>query len=226
MIFEKVIPFWKNEPLISFFVLVPVLEPSLLETWGRNCGIASCMAFCHGWGRFIKGMPHPIRLAVEGLGGERTYQAISFSNSTKKKKMASKWTFPRALASPAWISLTSADPVLTAFKLSWELEKLSIKENEFKDVYVQLSRQCKDFACDLLSQCRNTEEVIAVLNKDSADQDSLIMEDLSGSKLSLARLKLAIKYEQKQVSKGTGPNSNDVFAETLYMKTPFSLAFS
>ena len=38
----------------------------------------------------------------------------------------------RALASPAWISLTSSDPVLTAFKLSWEVEHLASRENEFK----------------------------------------------------------------------------------------------
>jgi len=38
----------------------------------------------------------------------------------------------RALSSPAWISLTSADPVLTAFRLSWELDHLAMRENEFK----------------------------------------------------------------------------------------------
>jgi transient receptor potential cation channel subfamily C protein 4 len=38
----------------------------------------------------------------------------------------------RALSSPAWISLTSADPVLTAFRLSWELDRLAMRENEFK----------------------------------------------------------------------------------------------
>ncbi len=116
----------------------------------------------------------------------------------------------RALASPAWMSLTSADPILTAFKLSWELQKLSIRENEFKDIYVQLSAQCKTFACDLLSQCRSTEEVIAVMNKDNTDSDYFI-EEVMNSKLSLARLKLAVKYEQKQVNvllrAQNGPNS-------------------
>ena len=38
----------------------------------------------------------------------------------------------RALSSPAWISLTSADPVLTAFRLSYELDHLAMRENEFK----------------------------------------------------------------------------------------------
>lgn len=49
----------------------------------------------------------------------------------------------RALASPAWISLTSNDPILTAFKLSWELHMLSIKENEFKDIFQELEAQTK-----------------------------------------------------------------------------------
>jgi hypothetical protein len=71
----------------------------------------------------------------------------------------------RALASPAWISLTSPDPILSAFQLSWELEHLALRENEFKDSYLQLSNQCKKYACDLLEQCRSSEEVIAVLNK-------------------------------------------------------------
>src|SRR6218665_454495 len=73
----------------------------------------------------------------------------------------------RALSSPAWISLTSPDPVLTAFKLSRELERLAMCENEFKDLYAELSEQCKKYSCDLLEQCRSSEEVIAVLNRSS-----------------------------------------------------------
>lgn len=106
----------------------------------------------------------------------------------------------RALASPAWISLTSSDPILTAFKLSWELEKLALRENEFKDTYMALSNQCKKCACDLLDQCRSSEEVIAVLNKNSEGDPNLEgIGDGDVTKLTLSRLKLAIKYEQKEV---------------------------
>uniref|UniRef100_A0A7I4YAH2 Transient-receptor-potential-like protein n=1 Tax=Haemonchus contortus TaxID=6289 RepID=A0A7I4YAH2_HAECO len=101
----------------------------------------------------------------------------------------------RALASPAWMSLTSPDPILSAFKLSWELQHLSAVEHEFKETYLQLAEQCKQFACDLISQCRSSEEVIAVLNKDCNTHDENV--DVWASKLSLSRLKLAIKYEQK-----------------------------
>ncbi|XP_070196707.1 transient-receptor-potential-like protein [Littorina saxatilis] len=102
----------------------------------------------------------------------------------------------RALASPAWISLTSPDPILTAFELSWELHKLALRENEFKDSYIQLSSQCKKYACDLLEQCRSSEEVIAVLNKVNAND--MEEEEMDTDKLTLSRLKLAIKYDQKQ----------------------------
>ncbi|CAG5129597.1 unnamed protein product, partial [Candidula unifasciata] len=109
----------------------------------------------------------------------------------------------KALASPAWISLTSPDPILTAFRLSWELDRLALRENEFKDSYIQLSVQCKKYACELLEQCRSSDEVIAVLNKtceeDSDEEDE--EEDSTSwdsNKLTLCRLKLAIKYEQKQ----------------------------
>ncbi|KAI0210120.1 Transient-receptor-potential-like protein [Lamellibrachia satsuma] len=106
----------------------------------------------------------------------------------------------RALASPAWMSLTSADPVLTAFKMSRELKILAMQEDEFKDIYAGLSAQCKCYACDLLEQCRSNEEVMAVLNRgcDSDDEDY----HYESSSLMLSRLKLALKYEQKQVSAG------------------------
>lgn len=101
----------------------------------------------------------------------------------------------RALASPAWMSLTSPDPILSAFKLSWQLEHLSSIENEFKDIYMELSNSCRNYAYNLLNQCRSSEEVIAVLNKDSESED----ENIDTDSLHLSRLKLALKYEQKQV---------------------------
>lgn len=41
----------------------------------------------------------------------------------------------RALASPSLIALSSKDPILTAFELSWELRRLSFLEHEFKCEY-------------------------------------------------------------------------------------------
>lgn len=41
----------------------------------------------------------------------------------------------RALTSPSLIALSSKDPLLTAFELSWELRKLSRMETEFRTEY-------------------------------------------------------------------------------------------
>ena len=41
----------------------------------------------------------------------------------------------RALSSPCLISLSSKDPILTTFELSWALRRLSKQEHEFKSDY-------------------------------------------------------------------------------------------
>ncbi|XP_039367960.1 short transient receptor potential channel 6 isoform X1 [Mauremys reevesii] len=100
----------------------------------------------------------------------------------------------KGLASPAYLSLSSEDPVMTALELSNELAVLANIEKEFKNDYKQLSMQCKDFVVGLLDLCRNTEEVEAILNGD------VEMSHSSGERgrPSLSRLKLAIKYEVKK----------------------------
>lgn len=42
----------------------------------------------------------------------------------------------RALASPSLMALSSADPILTAFQLSWELRRLARIEKEFTNEYM------------------------------------------------------------------------------------------
>ncbi|XP_072899373.1 short transient receptor potential channel 6-like isoform X2 [Hemitrygon akajei] len=100
----------------------------------------------------------------------------------------------RGLASPAYLSLSSEDPVLTALELSNELSVLANIEKEFKNDYKKLSIQCKDFVVGLLDLCRITEEVEAILNG--------AVETNPNSKgefrPSLSRLKLAIKFEVKK----------------------------
>ncbi|XP_057694897.1 short transient receptor potential channel 6-like isoform X2 [Corythoichthys intestinalis] len=93
----------------------------------------------------------------------------------------------KGLASPAYLSLSNEDPVMTALELSNDLAVLASTEKEFKNDYKKLSMQCKDFMVGLLDMCQNTEEVEAILHGDS-------MESMQN----LARLKLAIKYEVKK----------------------------
>uniref|UniRef100_A0A3P8YVV1 Transient receptor ion channel domain-containing protein n=1 Tax=Esox lucius TaxID=8010 RepID=A0A3P8YVV1_ESOLU len=100
----------------------------------------------------------------------------------------------RGLASPAYLSLSSEDPVLTALELSNELTKLANIEKEFKNDYRKLSMQCKDFVVGVLDLCRDTEEVEAILNGDVTAEK----EAGQGLRSLLSRVKLAIKYEVKK----------------------------
>ncbi|TRY93839.1 hypothetical protein DNTS_023764 [Danionella cerebrum] len=100
----------------------------------------------------------------------------------------------KGLASPAYLSLSSEDPVMAALELSNELAVLANIEKEFKNDYKTLSMQCKDFVVGLLDLCRNTEEVEAILIGDTEADGHFV----KGSRPNLVRLKLAIKYELKK----------------------------
>uniref|UniRef100_A0A5F9C3V1 Transient receptor potential cation channel subfamily C member 6 n=1 Tax=Oryctolagus cuniculus TaxID=9986 RepID=A0A5F9C3V1_RABIT len=102
----------------------------------------------------------------------------------------------KGLASPAYLSLSSEDPVMTALELSNELAVLANIEKEFKNDYKKLSMQCKDFVVGLLDLCRNTEEVEAILNGDVETR-----HPGDHGRPNLSRLKLAIKYEVKKMGK-------------------------
>lgn len=99
----------------------------------------------------------------------------------------------RALASPSLIALSSKDPILTAFELSWQLRRLSFLEPEFKTEYLELRKQCQLFATALLDHTRTTHELEVLLNHDPG-ADSLD----SHGKMTLSRLKLAIRCKQKK----------------------------
>ncbi|XP_074650290.1 short transient receptor potential channel 7-like [Tubulanus polymorphus] len=122
--------------------------------------------------------PHDYFCVCSECQNQRTYDIVRYSRSRLN-------TF-RALASSAYISLSSGDPISTAFELSHHLDGLASIEKEYKSEYIKLSEQCKNYAVDLLELCRDTNEVMAVLNE-GGDGD-----------LSLARVKLAIEYEQKR----------------------------
>uniref|UniRef100_A0A671UHP4 Transient receptor potential cation channel subfamily C member 7 n=1 Tax=Sparus aurata TaxID=8175 RepID=A0A671UHP4_SPAAU len=100
----------------------------------------------------------------------------------------------KGLASAAYLSLSSEDPVLTALELSNELARLANIETEFKNDYRKLSMQCKDFVVGVLDLCRNTEEVEAILN---GDVD--LCPPSPYNRPCLSRVKLAIKYEVKKI---------------------------
>ena len=56
----------------------------------------------------------------------------------------------KALASPSLISLSSPDPLLTAFQLSWELKELANAEPESKTEYRKLRKQVEKLVLNFL----------------------------------------------------------------------------
>ncbi|XP_026102444.1 short transient receptor potential channel 4-like [Carassius auratus] len=136
-------------------------------------------------------------------------ECVSSSDVDSLRHSRSRLNIYRALASPSLIALSSEDPFLTAFQLSWELQELSEVENEFKSEYEELSQQCKQFAKDLLDQTRSSRELELILNY---RDDMNLLEDEGNN--DLARLKLAIKYHQKEFV--AQPNCQQLLASRWY----------
>ncbi|XP_056417508.1 short transient receptor potential channel 6 isoform X1 [Hyla sarda] len=141
-------------------------------------------------------------LLRKGARIERPHDYFCKCNECSEKQKHDSFSHSRSrinaykgLASPAYLSLSSEDPVMTALELSNELAVLANIEKEFKNDYKKLSMQCKDFVVGLLDLCRNTEEVEAILNGDVDTNHSSVE---AGDRPSLCRLKLAIKYEVKK----------------------------
>ena len=106
----------------------------------------------------------------------------------------------RALCSPSLIALSSRDPILTAFQLSWELRRLYAIEKEFATEYKQLREQVQTFAVSLLDHVRTNQELKIILNynpnvNQEAEDDE---EEEEFDSKRLDRVKLAIEYKQKR----------------------------
>nr|XP_006628285.1 PREDICTED: short transient receptor potential channel 4 [Lepisosteus oculatus] len=140
-------------------------------------------------------------------------ECVSSSDVDSLRHSRSRLNIYKALASPSLIALSSEDPFLTAFQLSWELQELSKVENEFKSEYEELSHQCKQFAKDLLDQTRSSRELEMILN---FRDDTNLLEDENNN--DLARLKLAIKYRQKEFV--AQPNCQQLLASRWYDEFP------
>ncbi|CAL1532323.1 unnamed protein product [Lymnaea stagnalis] len=96
----------------------------------------------------------------------------------------------RGLASEAYISLSSKDPILTAFELAAELRRLSRVEKHFKREYRDLADQLSDYVVKLLDRIRTQKELELVLNKTGKPHQEKFE--------SLARFKLALNYKEKK----------------------------
>ncbi|CAH1779725.1 unnamed protein product [Owenia fusiformis] len=96
----------------------------------------------------------------------------------------------KGLASEAYISLSSKDPILTAFQLGRELKNVANFEKYFKTEYLQLAAGLSDYVVKLLDKVRSHEELETILNETNGST--------LGKREKLARLKLAIFYDEKK----------------------------
>lgn len=130
-------------------------------------------------------VPHDVKCGCD--------ECVKSSQEDSLRHSQSRINAYRALSSPSLIALSSADPLLTAFQLSWELGRLSRMETEFRVEYKALRQQCQTFATSLLDHTRTSKELEIMLNYNPWDIDCWE----PGERQTLGRLKLAIKYKQK-----------------------------
>uniref|UniRef100_A0A8C7S7Y4 Transient receptor ion channel domain-containing protein n=1 Tax=Oncorhynchus mykiss TaxID=8022 RepID=A0A8C7S7Y4_ONCMY len=140
-------------------------------------------------------------LLTKGARIERPHDYFCMCNECAEKQRRDSFSHSRSrmnaykgLASAAYLSLSSEDPVFSSLELSNELARLANIETEFKNDYRKLSMQCKDFVVGVLDQCRDTEEVEAILNGDVDNSPPS-----ENNRPCLERVKLAIKYEVKKL---------------------------
>jgi hypothetical protein len=79
----------------------------------------------------------------------------------------------------------------------------------FQSEYLSLVEQCMNFACELMDLCRGTQEVEAVLSEGG---------EKNRSRDPLARLKMAMEYEEKKVTTAANRlhGSTVVLARTVH----------
>uniref|UniRef100_A0A803XQF8 Transient receptor potential cation channel subfamily C member 5 n=1 Tax=Meleagris gallopavo TaxID=9103 RepID=A0A803XQF8_MELGA len=193
---EKQVPTLMMDTQFSEFT--PDITPIMLAAHTNNYEIIKLLV----QRRVTIPRPHQIRC--------NCVECVSSSEVDSLRHSRSRLNIYKALASPSLIALSSEDPILTAFRLGWELKELSKVENEFKAEYEELSQQCKRFAKDLLDQARSSRELEIILNH--RDDQS---EELDPQKChDLAKLKVAIKYHQKEFV--AQPNCQQLLATLWY----------
>ncbi|CAG9128814.1 unnamed protein product [Plutella xylostella] len=149
--------------------------------------------------------PHDVKCGCDECIRESTQDSLRHSLTRLNEY--------RALASPSLIALSSVDPIITAFQLSWELRNLAFAEQESKQEYLELRRQAQQFAVDLLDQSRSSQELAIILNH---DPDSPPFEE--GEHMALAKLEQAINFKQKKFV--AHPNIQQLLASIWYEGVP------
>ncbi|XP_042567423.1 transient receptor potential cation channel subfamily C member 2b [Cyprinus carpio] len=138
--------------------------------------------------------PHKISCICLECTNGRQYDLLKFS--------LSRINTYRGIASRAYLSITADDAMLSAFRLSRDLRKLSKKEPEFKPQYIALEQLCQEFAVELLGMCRNQSEVTTILNslvdQDEDSEDELDQQAFEEGIPNQPQSKTTINQNQKQ----------------------------
>ncbi|ELT93222.1 hypothetical protein CAPTEDRAFT_147411, partial [Capitella teleta] len=96
----------------------------------------------------------------------------------------------KALASEAYISLSSDDPILVSFELRKTLQQVAREEKYYTAEYSLLGSKLSEYVVRLLDKVHGNDELNAILNAvDTTDE----VDDAT-----FKRLQLAIKYKEKK----------------------------
>ncbi|KAH8384760.1 hypothetical protein KR093_007794, partial [Drosophila rubida] len=180
LIFKEGAPYSWQTVDINTAMFAPDVTPLMLAAHKNNFEILRILL---DRGAAVP-VPHDIRCGCE--------ECVRLMAEDSLRHSLSRVNIYRALCSPSLICLTSNDPILTAFQLSWDLRNLALTEQECKAEYMELRRQCQKFACALLDQTRSSNELAIILN-----YDPTVSSYEPGDRMSLTRLVQAISYKQK-----------------------------
>ncbi|GAB0092353.1 Transient receptor potential protein [Sergentomyia squamirostris] len=152
-------------------------------------------------------VPHDVRCGCD--------DCVISSERDSLRHSQSRINAYKALSSSSLIALSSRDPILTTFELSWELRRLSRMETEFRLEYNDMRKNCQEFSTSLLDHTRTSHELEIMLNYNGATGND---NWEPGERQTLDRLKLAIKYKQKQFV--AHPNVQQLLAAIWYEGLP------
>ncbi|KAM7359756.1 transient receptor potential protein-like isoform 2-T2 [Cochliomyia hominivorax] len=152
-------------------------------------------------------MPHDVKCGCD--------ECVTSQETDSLRHSQSRINAYRALSASSLISLSSRDPVLTAFELAWELKRLQAMESEFRAEYGEMRQGVQEFVTSLLDHARTSTELEVMLNYNHEASNDIWTP---GQRQTLERLKLAIKYKQKTFV--SHPNVQQLLAAIWYEGLP------
>ncbi|XP_034486383.1 transient receptor potential protein [Drosophila innubila] len=152
-------------------------------------------------------MPHDVKCGCD--------ECVTSQTSDSLRHSQSRINAYRALSASSLIALSSRDPVLTAFQLSWELKRLQAMESEFRAEYTEMRQAVQNFVTALLDHARTSMELEVMLNYNHEPSHEIWSP---GHRQTLERLKLAIRYKQKTFV--AHPNVQQLLAAIWYEGLP------